>query len=91
VNMQTTTISTITGAGTTWNGGYCPTCGCRWLGSHYCTQDDILRRIGELMELLKTTGPARNTDRMSTCPCRPENGGSGVCGCILGGPTVTCS
>lgn len=29
-------------------------------------------------------------DRMHGCPCKPENGGSGVCGCILGGPSVTC-
>jgi hypothetical protein len=29
-------------------------------------------------------------DRMAGCPCRPENGGSGVCGCTLGGPEVTC-
>lgn len=29
-------------------------------------------------------------DRMRQCPCRPENGGSGVCGCILGGLQVTC-
>lgn len=26
----------------------------------------------------------------STCPCRKENGGSGVCGCIFGGPQITC-
>ena len=24
------------------------------------------------------------------CPCNPANGGSGVCGCINGGPRVTC-
>lgn len=23
------------------------------------------------------------------CPCRVENGGSGVCNCTLGGPTIT--
>ena len=26
----------------------------------------------------------------SGCPCRQENGGSGLCGCIFGGPQVTC-
>lgn len=26
----------------------------------------------------------------SGCSCRPENGGSGVCGCIFGGPQITC-
>lgn len=30
-----------------------------------------------------TTGSTRN------CACRPENGGSGICGCVLGGPTIT--
>ena len=29
-------------------------------------------------------------DRAASCPCRPESGGSGVCGCILGGLKVTC-
>ena len=23
------------------------------------------------------------------CPCRTENGGSGVCNCVLGSPTIT--
>lgn len=32
----------------------------------------------------------RPVDRTASCPCRPENGGSGVCGCVLGGPKVTC-
>ena len=27
----------------------------------------------------------------SQCPCRPENGGSGICGCIFGGPQITCA
>lgn len=29
-------------------------------------------------------------DRMAHCPCRVENGGSGICGCVLGGLQVTC-
>lgn len=29
-------------------------------------------------------------DPMAHCPCRPENGGSGICNCILGGPRITC-
>ena len=24
-----------------------------------------------------------------SCPCMPENGGSGICGCVLGGPKIT--
>jgi hypothetical protein len=26
----------------------------------------------------------------SKCPCQVANGGSGVCGCVMNGPTVTC-
>jgi len=25
-----------------------------------------------------------------SCPCMPENGGSGICGCVLGGVQITC-
>lgn len=28
-------------------------------------------------------------DRTAGCSCRPENGGSGICGCILGGMQIT--
>lgn len=74
---------------TTWNGGVCPHCGTRFLGSHVCSPEDIIRRINELLALLSK--PAmRPVDQRSLCPWRPENGGSGVCGCILGGPEVTC-
>jgi hypothetical protein len=26
----------------------------------------------------------------STCSCNPKNGGSGICGCILNSPNITC-
>lgn len=71
---------------TSWNGGVCGTCGARYLGPHTCSQNDILRRIQELSLLL--AGAPK--DRATGCPCRPENGGRGVCGCTLGGPQVTC-
>lgn len=29
-------------------------------------------------------------DQTSSCPCRPENGGSGVCGCVLGSGQFIC-
>ena len=74
MNTTTTTIA--------WNGPTCGTCGVRWLGSHTCSNEDLLRRIDELKALLRWDVPG--------CPCRPENGGMGVCGCILGGPQVTC-
>lgn len=85
--------SVTTSAGIMWNGGVCGTCGARYLDSHYCTSADILRRMSELMELLaqlQSAQPIAPVDRMAGCPCRPENGGSGVCGCILGGPQITC-
>ena len=28
---------------------------------------------------------------MENCPCNPARGGSGVCGCILGVPVITCT
>ena len=27
----------------------------------------------------------------SNCPCNPARGGSGICGCIMAGPTITCA
>lgn len=83
--------------GTTWNGGHCGVCGALYLGGHACTVEDLLRRSDELRDLalkrfesLKPQPTVGPTDRMAHCPCRRENGGSGVCGCTLGGPQVTC-
>lgn len=89
------TSSTGTTAGILWNGGVCPTCGSQYLGSHACSRQDILRRVRQLLDQLDAVGvqPQRYDfaqDRTAGCPCRPENGGSGVCGCVLSGPTVTC-
>lgn len=36
------------------------------------------------------TDTSQQWDRTRNCPCRAENGGSGVCNCILGGPQVWC-
>lgn len=82
------TSTTATAPPLTWNGPTCGTCGARYLGSHTCTTEDILRRVNELLGLLPKEPAACNPTR--TCPCRPENGGSGVCGCTLGGPRITC-
>jgi hypothetical protein len=71
---------------TAWNG---PICGTGYLGSHRCSREDIARRIAELARLMDATDAPAN--RTAGCPCRPENGGSGVCGCIMGGATITCS
>ena len=54
--------------------------------------------IAELLKLLRMDPLPRTmplpkawTDRTAGCPCRPENGGSGVCGCTLSGPQITCT
>lgn len=36
------------------------------------------------------TTPAWTPYDTSGCGCRKENGGSGVCGCIFGGPQIIC-
>lgn len=99
MNISTSSITTTT-ADSAWNGPVCSTCGARWLGSHTCSHEDIVRRINELLALLKPR-PVRavehpgfsmpDHDPMRHCPCRVENGGSGVCGCVLSGPTITCA
>jgi len=40
----------------TWNGGVCPTCSARYLGSHTCSPEDIARRIAELEALMPKAG-----------------------------------
>lgn len=85
-------------SGAAWNGPVCPTCDKPYLGVHSCSPVDLLAKADRLRELAlrrfaemqpqPTVGPP--SDRTAGCPCRPENGGSGVCGCILGGPQVTC-
>lgn len=80
-------------AGSVWNGGICGTCGARYLGSHACTREDIDRQIETLRRLRDALPPTSHDsylDPKRNCPCRTENGGSGVCGCILGGHKVTC-
>ncbi len=76
----------MTEAMTSWNGPICTICGARYLGTHSCSNEDLVRKITELSKLIKPN----NLDPMKGCPCKPENGGSGICGCILSGPRVTC-
>lgn len=77
------------GTAISWNGPVCPTCSACYLGSHRCSREDLARKIAELARLMDTT--QQTTDRTAGCPCRQENGGSGVCGCVLGGIQITCS
>lgn len=69
---------------TTWNGGWCPICTSAYLGAHRCDPEALVRRAHELLDMARAANAQRG------CPCRPESGGSGVCGCTLGGPKVTC-
>jgi hypothetical protein len=73
------------------NGPVCMTCGARYIGHHECSAADIQRRINELLSLLPgTRDDSCRPSPTRDCRCHPENGGSGVCGCVLGGPKVTC-
>lgn len=89
-DVNTYTHSTSTTGGYTWNGPSCQTCGALYLGSHTCSPADLVRRAAELLRLAEQAGSPTPTDRTAGCPCRPENGGNGVCGCTLGGPQITC-
>lgn len=81
------TTGTTVGGSYTWNGPVCPTCNATYVGAHRCSRADLARRIAELARLMDSATETRVT--MKSCPCQPENGGSGVCGCILGGMTIT--
>ena len=39
----------------------------------------------------KYSGVLNIPDSCKNCPNHPSNGGSGICNCILGQPTITCS
>lgn len=102
--MSACTYTVSSSSATAFNGPSCPTCARTYVGVHTCSVEDLVRRASELREqadkLIEqaltrfaslgpqpTLGP---TERVAGCPCRIENGGSGVCGCTLGGPKVTC-
>lgn len=79
-----------------WNGGVCGMCSERFLGSHQCSEDSLRRRIEDLewqverLRLQREELVGWPTAFAESCPCNPMNGGSGVCGCIMGGPQITC-
>ena len=86
-------VSISSTMGVAWNGPVCQTCGKGYLGTHECAPADLLRRAADLIERAgrcSQPSTAEPVDRMTHCPCRPENGGSGICGCVLSGPTITC-
>ena len=92
LNATATVTSISASTGTAWNGPVCQTCGKGYLGMHQCSPADLLRKAADLIEQAGRLGGGCATgtvDQTRSCPCRPENGGSGVCGCTLGGPTIT--
>lgn len=88
-----------------WNGPVCNVCGQGYLNEHKCEVSVLKAKIAALQAAIEEleaepmkccppntspgmwTVPARDT---SGCPCNPARGGSGVCGCILGGSQITC-
>lgn len=85
-------MHSATTTGLLWNGPICPTCSACYLGTHQCDAADLLRKAAELTEMARRLqSPPLPVDRTAGCPCRPENGGSGVCGCILGGYQIDCA
>jgi len=80
----------------TWNGGICTVCNTKWIDYHECDAKDLIdtakRLLDRAEEILQKDNFKRDnwSDARQSCPCRPENGGSGICGCILGGFRVTC-
>lgn len=82
------------------NGPVCATCGRGYIGAHQCDPAELRRqalallRQADAIDARNQSTPVRPHapfDRTAGCPCRPENGGSGICGCILGGVQITCA
>lgn len=81
-----------------WNGPVCPICHKGYLGSHVCDVADLQAQIERLQQLIDSrpvvadTNPYTHRQQFdpSTCPCSPARGGSGICGCTLTAPTITC-
>jgi hypothetical protein len=71
-----------------WNGPICPRCHRGYIGRHVCSADDIQRQIDSLQGHLDALRGAQQS--ADTCPCNPARGGSGICGCVLSGITITC-
>lgn len=58
-------------------------------------KDEIIRALQEALSVSLRLNPSitpysYGSFDPSKCPCNPALGGSGVCGCIMGGIQVTC-
>lgn len=80
------------------SGWQCPNCNSIWSPYlDHCPSCNITKESNlicrcpkDLIGHLSSCPMSWQHNRNVSCPCRKENGGSGVCGCILGGPQVTC-
>lgn len=87
------------------NGPVCTRCNVGYIDTHVCDPDVLIAMATELIAeaaRIRDTAAKKAAERwdlrittdqlpgQALCPCRPENGGSGVCSCILGGVKVTC-
>jgi len=61
--------------------------------------DEEVEKNGVMVPRFRKTGgiitlPAQyyqnDSSPCDACGCNPKNGGSGICNCTLGGPTITC-
>lgn len=71
----------------TTRGWECPKCGSVWAPSvQSCNNCSNKTNMQDYPRFGVET---KQVDRTAFCSCRKENGGSGICGCILGGLTIT--
>lgn len=70
-------------------GWVCPVCGAG-VAPGVATHCEPARSFADRVRPGTVKFPPTPQFDRSTCPCNPERGGSGICGCIMGGPTITC-
>lgn len=74
--------------GMEWQPGTCPNAGsaCNCIGA--CMGKWVPRGTVKHCPTCACVS-AHQPDPTAGCSCRSENGGSGICGCVLGGPRIT--
>lgn len=89
--METISVSNTATTTHAWNGPTCPTCHRGYIGAHQCQVADLWIEVRRLMQrITELSAPQPTVTYAEQCPCNPARGGSGVCGCILGGTRITC-
>jgi hypothetical protein len=94
---ESLTSSFAVGGCTAWYGPVCSICHRGYIGRHECRVSDLQEKIDFLQKQIDEIKANQTRERKpdydltrwnkpydtSGCPCRPENGGSGICGCTL--------